>query len=52
MILEFIRSRPSGIQTYDICLFTGAPNVPKNVVFQDLGSKRHLVNSNLFDDSW
>ena len=52
MILEFIRSRPSGIQTYDICLFTGAPNVPKNVVFKTWDPKRHLVNSNLFDDSW
>ena len=29
MILKFIRSSLSGIQTYDICLFTGAPSVPK-----------------------
>ena len=24
--------KPSGIQTYDICLFTGAPSVPKNAM--------------------
>ena len=52
MILNFICSRPSGIQTYDICLFTGAPNVPKNAVFKTWDPKRHLVNSNRFDDSW
>ena len=52
MILKFIRSRPSGIQSYDICLFIGAPNVPKNAVFKTWGPKRCLVNSNLFDDSW
>ena len=34
MILEFIRSHLSGIQTYDICLFTGAPSVPKNAIFK------------------
>ena len=51
MILNFIRSRPSGIQIYDICLFTGAPNVPKNAVFKTLDPKRCLVNSNLFDES-
>ena len=28
------RSRLSGIQTYDICLFTGAPSVPKNAIFK------------------
>ena len=26
MTLKFIRSRPSGIQTYDICLYTGSPS--------------------------
>ena len=26
MTLKFIRSRLSGIQTYDICLFTGSPS--------------------------
>ena len=31
---KFIRSSLSGIQTYDICLFTGAPSVPKNAVFK------------------
>ena len=51
MILKFIRSRPSGIQTYDIFLFIGAPNVPKNAVFKTWDPKRCLVNSNLFDDS-
>ena len=51
MILNFIRSRPSGIQTYDICLVTGAPNVPKNAVFKTLDPKRCLVDSNLFDES-
>ena len=34
MILKFIRSRLSGIRTYDICLFTGAPSVPKNGIFR------------------
>ena len=51
MILNFIRSHHSGIQTYDICLFTGAPHVPKNAVFKTWDLKRCLVNSNLFDDS-
>ena len=30
MIAKFIRSSLSGVQTYDICLFTGALSVPKN----------------------
>ena len=34
MTLKFIRSRPTGIQTYDICLFTGSPSEPKNVLFK------------------
>ena len=34
MILKFIRSHRSRIQTYDISLFTGAPSVPKNPVFK------------------
>ena len=32
MIVKFIRSSLGGIQTYDICLFTGAPSVPKNAM--------------------
>ena len=32
MIVKFIRSSLNGIQTYDICLFTGAPSVPKNAM--------------------
>ena len=34
MILKFIRSHSSRIQTYDISLFTGAPSVPKNAIFK------------------
>ena len=34
MILKFIRSHPSRIQTYDISLFTGAPSVPKHPIFK------------------
>ena len=34
MTLKFIRSRRSGIQTYDICLFTGSPSEPKNALFK------------------
>ena len=34
MILKFIRSHRSRIQTYDISLFTGAPSVPKNAIFK------------------
>ena len=34
MTLKFIRSRPSRIQTYDICLFTGSPGEPKNALFK------------------
>ena len=33
MTLKFILLRPSGIQTYDICLFTGSPSV--QYTFQD-----------------
>ena len=32
MIPKVIYSPLSGIQTYDIYLFTGAPSVPKNAV--------------------
>ena len=39
MILKFIRSHPSRIQTYDISLFTGAPSVPKNAIFKTWNSK-------------
>ena len=34
IILKFIRSGLSGIQTYDICLFNGAPSVPMNAIFK------------------
>ena len=34
MTLEFIRSRPSRIQTYDIFLFTGSPSVPNSALFK------------------
>ena len=51
MILKFIRSSLSGIQTYDICLFTGAPSVPKNAIFRTRDPIRCRQNSNLFDDS-
>ena len=34
MTLKFIRSRPSRIQTYDICLFTGSPSEPENLLFK------------------
>ena len=34
------RSRNSGIQTYDICLFTGAPSVPNNAIFKTWDLKR------------
>ena len=34
MILKFIRSHSSRIQTYDISLFTGAPSVPKHPIFK------------------
>ena len=34
MIPKVIHSPPSGIQTYDIYLFTGAPSVPKNAIFK------------------
>ena len=39
MILKFIRSHSSRIQTYDISLFTGAPSVPKNAIFKTWNSK-------------
>ena len=39
MILKFIRSHRSRIQTYDISLFTGAPSVPKNAIFKTWNSK-------------
>ena len=39
MILKFIRSHPSRIQTYDISLYTGAPSVPKNAIFKTWNSK-------------
>ena len=39
MILKFIRSQSSRIQTYDISLFTGAPSVPKNAIFKTWNSK-------------
>ena len=52
IILKFIRSHLSGIQTYDICLFTGAPSVPKNAIFKTWDPTRCWQNSNLFDDSW
>ena len=39
MILKFIRSHRSRIQTYDICLFTGAPSVPKKAIFKTWNSK-------------
>ena len=51
IILKFIRSRLSGIQTYDICLFTGAPSVPKNAIFKTWDPTRCGQNSNLFDGS-
>ena len=35
IILKFIRSSLSGIQTYDICLFNGAPSVPKNAILKN-----------------
>ena len=34
MTLKFILLRPTGIQTYDICLFTGSPSEPKNALFK------------------
>ena len=40
MILKFIRSHSSRIQTYDISLFTGAPSVPKNAIFKTWDPKR------------
>ena len=40
MIPKVIHSPPSGIQTYDICLFTGAPSVPKNAIFKTWDPKR------------
>ena len=52
IILKFIRSNLSGIQTYDICVFTGAPSVPKNTIFKTWDSTWCWPNSNLFDDSW
>ena len=39
MILKFIRSHSSRIQTYDISLFTGAPSVLKNAIFKTWNSK-------------
>ena len=39
MILKFIRSHRSRIQTYDICLFTGVPSVPKKAIFKTWNSK-------------
>ena len=39
MILKFIRSHRSRIQTYDISLFTGAPSVPKKAIFKTWNSK-------------
>ena len=39
MILKFIRSHSSRVQTYDISLFTGAPSVPKNAIFKTWNSK-------------
>ena len=41
MIPKVIRSLPSRIQTYDICLFTGAPRVPKNAIFKTWDPKRY-----------
>ena len=51
IILKFFLSHLSGIQTYDICLFTGAPSVPKNAIFKTWDPTRCGQNSNLFDDS-
>ena len=34
MIPKVVHSPPGGIQTYLICLFTGAPSVPKNAIFK------------------
>ena len=51
MTLKFIRSRPTGIQTYDICLFTGSPSEPKNTLFKTRETKRCGENWNLFNDS-
>ena len=40
IILEFIRSRLSGIQTHNICLFNDAPRVSKNAIFKTWNPKR------------
>ena len=39
MMLKFIRSHRSRIQTYDISLFTGAPSVPKKAIVKTWNSK-------------
>ena len=39
IILEFIRSRLSGIQTHNICLFNDAPRVSKNAIFKTWNPK-------------
>ena len=51
MILKIIFSCLSGIQTYDICVFTGAPSVPKNAILETWDPSRCVQNWNLFDDS-
>ena len=34
IILKFIHTGFSGIQTHDLCLFTGTPSLPKSAIFK------------------
>ena len=49
MTLKFILLRPSGIQTYDIGLFTGSPSEPNNALFK---TRKNQTMRTEFESVW
>ena len=49
MTLKFILLRPSGIQTYDICLFTGSPGEQNNALFK---TRKNQTMRTEFETVW